>query len=156
LIRRATAADAAQIAEFGRGFFAESHFARLGIEYDPQSVRDTIERVVDGAGVALIAEDNGQWVGIAAAVAFPLYMNAAQMTAQELFWWVHPAHRGKPAGIRLLSAMEEWAHEAGCRTFSMIALAALESPAERIYERRGYVRTESTWFKELAWASAPQ
>jgi GNAT superfamily N-acetyltransferase len=149
VIRRATAADAEKIAEFGRGFFAESHFAALGIEYDPASVRETIERVVVD-GVALVAEDNGEWQGIAAAIAFPLYLNAQHLTAQELFWWVHPAKRGSPVGIRLLMELERWAREKGCSTFSMIALSALtDSPAERIYERRGYTRAEHTWFKEL-------
>jgi GNAT superfamily N-acetyltransferase len=149
MIRRASLADVPLIAEFGRGFFDESHYARMGVQYDPASVADTLTQLIEGEGVVLVAGE--PWVGIAAAVAFPLYVNNEHLTGQELFWWVKPEARGGHSAIRLLLELERWAHEKGCATFTMVSLSALpQSPANRIYEKRGYVPSEQSWMKEVA------
>lgn len=109
-------------------------------------MRRTLLQLMSNDDAALFVADGG----IAAALAYPHYFNAASKTAQELFWWVRPDKRGGPTGIRLLRAIEEWARGRGCKTLSMICLPALkESPAERVYQRTGYRASERSYIKRL-------
>lgn len=64
--------------------------------------------------------------------------------AQELAWWVHPAHRG--SGHVMLQHYEAWARERGARIISGSSLVTMPS-AEKLYERAGYERAETHWMK---------
>jgi RimJ/RimL family protein N-acetyltransferase len=66
--------------------------------------------------------------------------------AQELAWWVDPAHRGNSLGM--LREYEEWATLRGVSAIEVKSLA-LFPETERLYERAGYSRLETSWVRWL-------
>lgn len=148
-VRVATVEDVPECLVMGRAFFDESGFAGE-TAYDEESTRATMTHLISAQdGVLLVAESDGL-IGMAAALAFPHYFNAASRAAQELFWWVAPRARGGAAGVRLLRGLEAWAAEVGCSTMTMVCLPSLtRSPAERIYERCGYRPSERSFIKRV-------
>ena len=149
MIRRAVSGDIPACLVMGRAFFDESGFA-AETSFDPDSLRATLERLlVLPDGILLVADYGGDLVGMAAGIAYPHYFNAHQKAAQELFWWVRQEMRGGPAGVRLLRGLEDWAKRIGCVTLSMICLPAINSPAERVYQRSGYRPSERVYMKGL-------
>lgn len=151
MIRAATMNDVPALIEMGRAFFDESGFG-AETAFDPESTKRTVEHLIGGGdGIVLVAERGGHVVGCAGAIAFPYYFNLATRAGQELFWWVHPDHRGSILGVRMLQRLEQWAKDAGCRTFTMIDISCLEgSPAARIYQRMGYRPSEQSHIKKVA------
>ena len=151
MIRRATKADIPALTFMGRKFFEESGFGAEMV-FDEESLRKTLEHLLDSDdGVVFIAIGaNGRPIGGAGAMAYPYYFNLACRAGQELFWWIDPEIRGGLVGIRLLHALEAWAKERGCRTFTMISLPAIgDSPAARIYPRMGYRPSEHSFIKRV-------
>lgn len=68
--------------------------------------------------------------------------------ARDFGWWIDPNHRGVAASD-MLDAFELWADS---RNATFAGLAAMEANprAGRIYERRGYIKTETHYLKRLA------
>ncbi|GGA63960.1 GNAT family N-acetyltransferase [Pelagibacterium lentulum] len=67
--------------------------------------------------------------------------------ARDFGWWIDPAHRGMAAND-MLDAFELWA---GQRSATFAGMAAMEANprAGRLYERRGYLKTETHYYKRL-------
>lgn len=147
-VRAATPDDIPACLEFGQRFFDESGFS-AETAFDAESTEATFRHLINSEdGAMLVAVNDGEIVGMAAALAYPHYFNVNSRTAQELFWWVAPSARGGTAGVRLLQALETWARGKGCTTLSMVCLT-IDSPAERIYARMGYRATERSYIKRL-------
>jgi GNAT superfamily N-acetyltransferase len=79
-----------------------------------------------------------------AAVPHPV---SGQDYAEELAWWVEPAHRGSSIGPRLLAAAEAWCVQNKLGVLKMVAPAASDVGA--FYVRRGYTLVESVYQKVL-------
>jgi hypothetical protein len=71
------------------------------------------------------------------------------LVGQEAVWWLNPHYRKGFMGLRLLATAEAWAREQGARYFDVLEPADTDGLAA-IYERRGYLRVETTWRKDLA------
>lgn len=149
MIRQAGLGDFDSVLPLAERFFEASQYGSI-MQFDPESFRRTFEHLLAGDGVCLLAEHGGRLVGMAGALAYPFYFNAAHKTGQELFWWVEPAARGSTVGARLFKGLESWARSVGCKTFSMICLDSLK-PAKvaAMYIRSGYRASEHTFIKEL-------
>jgi GNAT superfamily N-acetyltransferase len=147
-IRPATAEDFERVLVPARKFFDASGYGDV-TTFDDDSFRITFSNLLSG-GVCLVAETGEEIVGIAGAVAYPLFFNRSHITGQEMFWWLNPEHRGTTVGWRMFTGLEDWAREFGCKTFSMLALESL-SPEEvgSMYRRAGYRKSENSYIKEL-------
>ena len=66
--------------------------------------------------------------------------------AQELVWWVDPAHRGGSADM--VTEYEEWAISKGVIAIKLTSLAMFPR-TERLYERAGYSKLETNWVRWL-------
>lgn len=66
--------------------------------------------------------------------------------AQELVWWVDPAHRG--GSVSMLSDYEDWAISKGVIAIKLTSLAMFPR-TERLYERAGYSKLETNWVRWL-------
>lgn len=139
-IRHAAPEDLGAIHDMGARFHAGTCYADL-IPVCLDSFLSTVTNLATAPrGVVLVAESNGQVIGMAAAFANPHWFNARHLAGQELFWWVEPEHRGSRAGPLLATGLEAWATGAGCKTFSMASTANLKPESlARLYARRGYV-----------------
>lgn len=98
----------------------------------------------------LVAEDEGNLIGITGALAYPMYFNPAKLVAQELWWYLTPEARGGPASKMLFQTIEKWAKDIGAEAMFMIALAneRVDTMA-KVYQRSGYAPVERTYVKGL-------
>lgn len=128
--------------EMGRRFFDASGYADI-TEYDGESFAATL---ANAPAIYLVVEVDGKLVGMAGALVYPLYFNTTHMTAQEMFWWVNPEHRG--VGSKLFDALEEEVKKAGAKSLTMIALETI-SWVGSYYEKRGFRPTERSFMRRL-------
>lgn len=148
MIRRAEPEDIHTLIEFGRAFFEEAGWSARAT-FDAESFAHTCGVLMDG-GILLVALEKDSVVGMAAAGMAPAWWNRNVLTAQELFWYVHPRHR-KGHGHRLMGALEAVATSLGVQLFSMSAEEGLRSTAlNRLYRQRGYFPAEKLFWKELS------
>lgn len=154
MIRPAVPQDIFRLADMGQAFFKEAGFADKlpggeRLTFDLESFGRTVAALIDNGGVLLVAEKDGEVVGMAAAGAAPAWWNRNVLTAQELFWYVEPAHR-KGIGAKLMEALEAAVIDLGVTLFSMSAEEGLRSQAlGRLFRQRGYFPTEMLFWKRL-------
>lgn len=147
MIRFATEDDIQTCVDMGRQFVSEAGMKE--IPFDFASAEATIRHLTFSEECCLlVAEDESGVYGMAGAVSNPHFMNHEVRAAQEIFWWLKPEKRGGMAGVRLLSGLESWARDLGCKTLTMICLP-IDSPAETIYARAGYRPLERGYIKEV-------
>jgi GNAT superfamily N-acetyltransferase len=149
-IREAGLIDMPALLRMGRAFFDQAGIGSL-TEWDEDSFEATAQMLITSEpGVMLVAEADGQGVGMAGALVFPAYFNVRVLIGQELFWYVAPEHRFG-VGAALISRLEEEARGRGASLFIAGAVAGLRDAAiARLYARRGYRPTESSFIKALA------
>lgn len=149
MIRNAVHADIPALVELAAPFFAASGMDKVAA-WCPASLSASLSRMIDApAAILLVAESDGVPVGLAGAMLFPAYWNAAVTVGQETFWWVLPEHRGK-AGPAMLEAMEQAARDQGASAFLMVCLEAIKPEATgRLYQRRGYRPLEHSYWRPL-------
>lgn len=136
MIRKAAYADLDTVVRFGADFHAYSPWS--GIAFNADATKAFCARLIDG-GVILISD-----TGMIGGLLNPLYFNPEHIVACELFWWA------KSGGRALMEAFEEWGRENGAHSFQFSALG--DDKAERmarLFDRAGYRRVETGWFKEV-------
>lgn len=149
MIRDATPADIPEIARLGELFHAEAGWGDI-VEYSVEDTQKTLTHLVTSDdGILLVADNDGEIVGMAGGFAHPVYFNHAHKSGQELFWWMKPDLRDG-TGRLLLEAMEDRARAIGCSSWAMIALDKVNPELTgRIYRRRGYRASEHSYIKRL-------
>lgn len=148
-VREATLEDMPRILELGREFFAESGYKGI-IEYDEDSARTTFEGLIASeTAVILLMEMGGLIVGGAGAMVAPFYMNANQLVGQEFFWFVSEDFRGTRQALDLFNCLEAWSRSVGAEFFVMIALRENFDKVSKLYERKGYIKTETNFIKRF-------
>ena len=112
-------------------------------------VRLTIEMLIEH-GVILLAEHDGNAIGMLMGIMNPIWFAPSTRCAVELAWWIEPEHRGGMHAIRLVKAFEDWAKEQGAAMVTMCDLVVDgQPPVGDIIVRLGYVPTERTFVKGL-------
>jgi len=150
-IRHAEPDDLNVLLEMGRDFFDNSPNGAF-TTFDENSLTSTLIALMSGVagGSLLVAEADGQVVGMAACVVFPFYANHSTLIGQEMFWWVNPEHR-KGIGGSLLDELEAEAKRKGAKVFLGAHLSGERNAAfERLYRRRGYTPAENTHLRILS------
>jgi len=146
-IRPARLDDLPVIAALGEAFHEEAGWSDIA-EYVPEDCEVSLRHMVE-SGILLVADRDGEIVGMAGGLTFPLYFNFAHRTGQEFFWYMKPGLRDG-TGRRLLDALEDAARDAGCQSWIMIALDKVNPEATgRYYRHRGYRASEHSWIRRL-------
>lgn len=150
MIRPATLEDLSRIETMGPAFFAVSGLDRW-FHYNPRCfVKVVTDFMASDQAVVLVGDGPMGAVAMAAALAYPCWFNSEHLSAQELFWWVEPAHRGGELGTLLRRGMEDWAKRKGCLTMEMGAMESLRPEVmANLYERKGYGAKERIFCKRL-------
>lgn len=146
MIRRGLRCDVPEVVELARHFWRETI-------YDEPFCVDSVRRMVELAhdqGLLAVLEEEAGVVGFVAGCKGALLGNAAVLTGTELAWWIEPEYRQGRKGIELMQYIERLAHDQGIRYWTMISMES-SSPetANRIYQRLGYAKTETSFTKVL-------
>lgn len=149
MIRDAIPADVPRIADLGGEFHREAGWGDV-VPYSQEDTQKTLDFLIeDDNGILLVAERDGEIIGMTGGLAHPVYFNLSHKSGQELFWWVQPGLRDG-TGRLLLEAMEARAKAIGCVSWSMIALDKVNPELTgKIYRRRGYRASEHSYIKRL-------
>lgn len=132
--------------DVARSFFDESG---IGGELNFQHFCEQWSRLIslDAASIMIYFDYHDVPQGIIGGLCTQCTMTE-DMTAQEVFWWVHPALRGSPHGIRLLREWEKWARSRGAKRIYVGNLYRLNNETmHSIYSRLGYEPTEIHYVK---------
>jgi ribosomal protein S18 acetylase RimI-like enzyme len=101
-------------------------------------------------GLLGVLTENDKVVGFIAGVKSPLLANPNVLTGTELAWWVEPDYRKGRKGISLMLFIESLAKQQGIKYWNMISMESSNPDvANKIYERLGYKKTETSFTKEL-------
>ena len=146
-IRIATVEDAAVLTAMGRDFLQYSEYRNL--EVTDEQMQAGIAQII-AFECSFVAEMEGRVIGAILGVTGPLWFAAHVRTAIELAWWVDPAYRTTSAGIRLLKAFEDHAHNLNVQYIAMSDLVVQgDTPVARLLGRMGYSVTERMHTKEI-------
>jgi GNAT superfamily N-acetyltransferase len=114
-VRRATDGDLDILVEMGRAMHAESPAYRV-TPYDECKVREVYQQLkgtlLTEAGCSFVAEEGGEIVGMAVAMASQHWFNRERMVT-DLVVFVRPERRGGSAFRRLVRSLEQWTREQG-------------------------------------------
>jgi len=142
-IRKATLADVPVIVSMSAKFYATTSYAKWA-EFSPESVAQLATNLAENH-IMLLAEHEGQVVGMVGLFVAPFLFNTDRTGAYEVVWWVNPDAQGHGAGKALLAAIEPACKDAGCHAIQMVHLSTSPPQAAAIYERMGYAHTESSY-----------
>ncbi len=149
-IRAAASADIPAIVNLGKTFFEAAAWSRFA-DWHEESISGFLRALIEGPleGAVIVAETDGEIVGIAALLCFPFYFNFGVKAAQELFMYAHPGHRNG-VGDKLRAGLEQAARDKGATVIVMSAVQGMRSDAlARSYRRQGYSVGEITFMKRL-------
>ena len=147
MIRKAVQADIPAIVAMSRKFYATTSYTQLTPMSD-DTVANLTEMLID-EGVMLVAEAQGDVVGMVGLAVVPFIFNQDVLGAHEVVWWVEPEAQGAGLGRALLEAVPQACRDAGASILQMISLASSPEHAAKMYERMGLSRSETSYMKEL-------
>jgi len=147
LIRKATLDDVPVIVSMAEKFYATTSYSDWA-DYSADTVTILASNLTENH-VMLVAEHEGEVVGMVGLFVAPFMFNADKKAAYEVVWWVNPEAQGHGAGKALLAAIDPACKEAGCHAIQMVHLSSSPPQAAAIYERMGYAHTESSFTRTL-------
>lgn len=147
VIRPATMDDVDAIVEMGRRFYPESGYEATAPFCEEQIAGLAIVTMRDG--VMLVAEKDGEVVGMACLHVEPFLFNPSVVIAHELVYWIEPEHRGGMMAARMLKAIEEACRAKGATTIRMATLSSSPEAADKLYMRAGFHLSEKYYSKGL-------
>ena len=147
MIRPAVAADLPALVEMGAAFHGEAQWASDIAAFDPDTFADLCV-ALNEHGVLLVADIEGDAVGMIGGGFLPAWFNRASHVAQELFLYVRPEHR-RGAGARLMLKMIDECRARGATTLFASAIANGSPDVDDIYRRLGFAPTERAYSKVL-------
>lgn len=146
-IRKATPDDLPAILRMSARFYETTSYCEFA-DFCEESVHGLASMLID-TGVFLVAERDGEVVGMVGLAVAPFMFNNAHKAAYEVVWWVNPEARGGHIAVALLKAIEPACEAQGCAVIQMVHLANSPPQAAALYTRCGYTHTESSWTKRL-------
>lgn len=99
--------------------------------------------------VAILALDNEKVAGLIAGTITDDGLLGKPM-ASELIWYVSPRYRKTQVASKLITGFERWARDQGTTYVTMSHYNnELGDILSKVYEKKGFRKMESTYFKEL-------
>lgn len=148
MIRKATKDDLLAIVQMSDKFYATTKYSEHAA-FHPPTVWVLAERLIDH-GIMLVAEVDGKVVGMVGLIVTPFMFNIEVNGAYEIVWWVEPEQQGSRVGYELLKAVEPAAKEfENVVLIQMASLATSPPQVAKLYEKLGYVQSESLFTKVI-------
>ena len=150
VVREAVEADLPICVQMSADFHAASPMNRV-CAFEPGGYEEFLRGALNNLDICiLLAELNGEIVGITAGIIYPLYFSPSHKVSQELLWWLTPSARGSGVGNKMFKHLQLWSKERGAKTIFMIALEDERSAKmEKVYCRAGFEPMERTFMKGI-------
>jgi len=142
-VREATLEDVDAVVALGLEFLETSTYRQLGAG-EPDAIARLLCTVLDH-GAVFLAVAGDDVVGMIAMLMVP-HIFSGETFADEVAWFVKPAHRGR-AGVLLLQAAERWAVQNHAKLVKMVAPEG--TSVGDLYRRKGYQVIEQAFVKVL-------
>ena len=127
-VREATEADLSEYVKLSADFHAASPMQKV-CEFEPEGFKEFVLAAIDNPDICiLLAELNGEIVGITGGIVYPLYFSPSHKVSQELWWWLTPAARGSGVGNKMFKHLQLWSKERGAKTIFQRRLPANPRP----------------------------
>lgn len=149
MIRPATESDLRRIVEMSERFYPHtSYYLYSQIPLEAHDAALVAEAVMAN-GCLMVAEVDGQVVGMIGVIFIPFMFNPKYIHAGEIIWWVEPEYWSQGLGEELLLSIEPKCKESGVRHIQMIDLVNSHLSAAKLYEKHGYILTERSYTKRM-------
>jgi GNAT superfamily N-acetyltransferase len=150
IVREAVEADLPVYVQLSADFHAASPMHKVS-PFEPKGFEEFVRAAIENPDICiLLAELNGEAVGITAGIIYPLYFSPSHKVSQELWWWLTPAARGSGVGNKMFKHLQLWSKERGAKTIFMIALEDERAEKmEKVYCRAGFEPMERTFMKGI-------
>jgi len=145
MIRRAVEADLEVLLAYGEFFWTESPYARKGIEYCKQTVERLLRDMIEDHYLIVTTVDN-VIVGFLGLLLAQFPFNDDYTVGSELFFYVHPKHRGSIGSTMMLQAELDLADEVDILAFGDMSSS---TDMKNYYDNRGFEMTERSYSKVL-------
>lgn len=119
-------------------------------ELRPEFLEVLTKLIESDSAIVLIAEAEGNAVGLLAGVVAPTWFQKTKYVAQELAWWVDEEFRSSLVGVRLFMAFEEWAKLTGAESIIMSSIETGSDNTGRFLERTGYKKSDTNYIKRIS------
>lgn len=145
LVRNAVKEDLVELSHLGELMYEET---KLPGKFVFGCFISSWEKILDsGNGILLVAENAEKIIGGLGGLLY-FDVNDGELTATEMFWYVHPEFRG--AGLLLFKQFEAKAVACGAKRLLMVHLhSSMAESLKRFYERNGYRSVETHYVKEV-------
>ncbi len=147
MIRWARMEDIPRMVEMALAFYAQTPYPDLVASSKEQMAGLAIILMRDH--ILLVAEKDGEVVGMAALLVEPFIFNPSVRVANELVWWVDESARGGMIAARLLKAVEIESKKMGIDIIRMALMADSPRSADGIYRKLGYRHSDSHYEKVM-------
>lgn len=147
IIRPGTNDDVPAIVSMSAQFYPQTHYAEW-VEMDEGTVADLASNLIDNH-VFMVAEDDGELVGMIGLFIIPFMFNRDVLFAGEVIFWVHPKARGGMTAANLLRSIEDPCREAGAGRVQMVHMPNSPPQASALYTKLGYFPSESSYTKDI-------
>ena len=146
MIRDAIEADFEIILDMSEEFWQETQFSEpLERDHTLLMVKMALDH-----GLLAVLEVDGLVQGFCAGIKSFSIGTTSCLVGTELAWWINPEHRKGRKGLDLMFYMEQLAEDQGIKYWSMASMeTSSPSTANKIYERFGYVKSETLYTKIL-------
>jgi len=145
MIRKAVEADIPVLLSYGEFFWTESPYARKGIAYCPQTVERLIRAMIEDHYL-IVTTVSEVIVGFLGMIITPFPFNDDYTVGSELFFYVHPKHRGSIGSTMMLQAELDLVDEVDILSFGDMSSS---TDMKKYYDIRGFEMTERSYSKVL-------
>jgi len=145
MIRKAVEADIEVLLAYGEFFWTESPYARKGITYCKQTVERLLRLMIDDHYLLVTTVDE-VIVGFLGLLIAQFPFNDDYRVGSELFFYVHPKHRGSIGSSMMLQAELDLADEVDILSFGDMSSS---TDMKDYYDNRGFEMTERAYSKVL-------
>lgn len=135
IVRNAIEADRLPLFKLAVAMHGETDFRHL--RFNPEKALQSLHALIhDPMRLLLVAEHEGEVVGMLAACRLDLSFSDDPVAAEELFY-VAPEHRGGMAAFKLIHTFVGWADLQGMKQVRAGVATGIGRAAERLYQHFG-------------------
>ena len=147
MIRKAKDSDLATIVEMSGKFYPHTPYSNI-VPFNPEAAAVLAQALIDNH-IMLIAELNGQPVGMIGLIVTNFPFDPETLGAYEIIWWVEPEVQKQGVGKALLEAIDPVAKQKGASFIHMVCMANSPIEAAALYIKSGYDHTEMSFTKRI-------